>query len=298
MARRRHGVADQEKTSIQLAGVPETLLWTLYNRASEARRADGLLRDPLAVKIADAIDYPFASHFGRPGEGHVLRALRFDEQVRRFLEEHPDGTVVALADGLETQAWRVDNGRMRWLSVDLPEAIDVRRRFLTETDRFRDLPCSALDFRWMDEVDASRGVMITAQGLLMYLAPADVARLIAGCAERFPGGSMLFDVIPRWASRMMGRGFQKTKAYRLPPMPWGLNADELATLRSFHPNIVRVREVDIGRGRGFVFRYAVRFLSWIPILCNKRPSFVLLDFGPGGQPRSNTEDTELRGILK
>ena len=75
---------------------------------------------------------------------------------------------------------------------------------------------------------------------------------------------MLFDAIPRWASRMMGRGFQKTKAYRLPPMPWGLNADELATLRSFHPNIVRVREVDIGRGRGFVFRYAVRFWKLDP----------------------------------
>jgi O-methyltransferase involved in polyketide biosynthesis len=274
-------VVPEEKTSPQLAGVPETLLWPLYNRASEARRGDGLLRDPWAVKIADAIDYPFAAHFGRPGEGHVLRALRFDEQVKQFLEERPDGTVVALADGLETQAWRVDNGRMRWLSIDLPEAIELRRRFLAETDRFRYLACSALDFRWMDEVDASRGVMITAQGLLMYLQPADVAHLLAGCAARFPGGRMLFDAIPRWASRLMRHGIRKTKAYRLPPMPWGLNSNELETLRSFHPNIVQVREVDIGRGRSFFFRHLVHVWKWLPVLRHERPSFVLLEFGQG-----------------
>ena len=193
---------------------------------------------------------------------------------------------MGLADGLETQAWRVDNGRMRWLSVDLPEAVAIRRRFLPESDRFRDLACSALDFRWMDEVDASRGVMITAQGLLMYLEPADVMRLIAGCAERFPGGAMLFDVIPCWATWLTRRGLQKTKAYRLPPMPWGLNTDELATIRSFHPNIVQVREVDIGRGRGLFFRYVIPLWKWLPVLRNKRPSFVLLGFGSGVQPAS------------
>ena len=206
------------------------------------------------------------------------------------MDEHPDGTVVALADGLETEAWRVDNGRMRWLSVDLPESIAVRRRLLPETDRFRNLACSALDFRWMDEVDASRGVMITAQGLLMYLEPADVARLIAGCAERFPGGAMLFDVIPRWASRLLRRGFRKTKAYRLPPMPWGINANELATLRSFHPNIVQVREVDIGRGRGFIFRYVAPVWKRMPILRYRRPSFVLLSFGPGSHGSSDAKE--------
>jgi O-methyltransferase involved in polyketide biosynthesis len=32
-----------------LEGVPETLLWTLYHRALEARRPDAVLHDPLAV---------------------------------------------------------------------------------------------------------------------------------------------------------------------------------------------------------------------------------------------------------
>src|SRR5262249_61671303 len=113
----------QQKISFRLVGVPETLLWPLYNRAAEARRQDGLLRDPWAVKIFDAIDYPFEEHFGRANEAHALRALRFDDEVRRFLGQNPDGTVVALGEGLETQFWRVDNGRGRGLSVVVPDGI-------------------------------------------------------------------------------------------------------------------------------------------------------------------------------
>ena len=43
-----------------LEGVPETLLWTLHHRALEARRPDAVLRDPLAVELAERIDCPFA----------------------------------------------------------------------------------------------------------------------------------------------------------------------------------------------------------------------------------------------
>jgi O-methyltransferase involved in polyketide biosynthesis len=34
--------------------------------------------------------------------------------------------VVALGEGLETQFWRLDNGRVRWLTVDLPDTMDLR----------------------------------------------------------------------------------------------------------------------------------------------------------------------------
>ncbi|MBD0735393.1 hypothetical protein BGM09_20495 [Streptomyces sp. CBMA29] len=183
-----------------MEGVPETLLWNLYNRAAEARRPGArLLDDPLAVELVDRIDYPF-ERFGGSGmaQWHALRVRCLDDEVRRFVAEHPDGTVVALGEGLETQFWRVDNGRVRWLTVDLPETVEVRDVLLPDDPpRRRSLARSALDLGWMDEVDDSEGVLVTAQGLLMYLPPSDVKRLIAACAERFPGGWMLFDALPR-----------------------------------------------------------------------------------------------------
>jgi O-methyltransferase involved in polyketide biosynthesis len=95
---------------VELSGVPETMLWTLYYRATEARRADAVLRDPKAVDLVDAIDLPFEERFGRAVEWQAqwqgLRARRFDVEVRRCLRDQPGGTVVALGEGLETQVAR------------------------------------------------------------------------------------------------------------------------------------------------------------------------------------------------
>ena len=269
---------------VALGGVPETLLWPLYNRAAFARRPGALLHDPKSVAIHDAIDYPFARHFGKPNEAHALRALRFDDEVRRFLSEHPDGTVVALGEGLETGFWRVDNGRVRWLAVDLPEVIAFRSHWLPDTDRHTSLACSALDFRWMDHVDRSRGVFLMAEGLLMYFEPDDVRRLLGACAERFPGSEMMFDVIPRWLSKNTLRGWWLTEHYRTPRMPWGIDVNEQTGLRAIHRNIVGVREVDIGRGQSFLFGSLLPLLEHLPIpafVANKRPAFIVLRFGDG-----------------
>ena len=75
--------------------------------------------------------------------------------------------MVSFGEGFETQRERVDNGRMRWLTVGLPDAIRLRERFLTPTDRFRHFAGSALEPGWMDAVDAWSGIFVIAQGLLM-----------------------------------------------------------------------------------------------------------------------------------
>src|SRR5262249_3636412 len=95
-----------ERVKADLSGVPGTLLWTLYHRSLEARRPDAVLRDPLAIELVDRIDYPFAEAFGTGfGQWQGLRSRTFDLEVERFLADHPDGTVVALGEGLETQFW-------------------------------------------------------------------------------------------------------------------------------------------------------------------------------------------------
>jgi O-methyltransferase involved in polyketide biosynthesis len=240
---------------VELSGVPETMLWTLYYRATEARRPDAVLRDPRAVELVDAIDYPFEERFGRAVDWQAqwqgLRARRFDVEVRRFMRDHPGGTVVALGEGLETQFWRVDDGRVRWLTVDLPESVDVRSSLLpAESERQQVVANSALDEAWMDEVDVSAGVLITAQGLLMYLQPDESRGLVASCARQFPGGAMVFDTAPRWFSQATQRGKVKTaQGYQAPPMPWGYDPAERRRLREL-PGVASLRELRLGRGRG------------------------------------------------
>ena len=119
-------------------------------------------------------------------------ALTFDEYTRRYLIDHPSATVVALAEGLQTSFYRLDAARFgdqfRWLTVDLPPIIELRERLLPHSDRVSMCAQSALDFGWMDRVDASDGVFITTEGLLMYLQPKEALGLITECAQRFPCG--------------------------------------------------------------------------------------------------------------
>ena len=205
------------RITVDLQGVPETLLWNLYFRATEARRPDAVLRDQRAVELIDSIDYPFQQRFGKANpvqaQAQALRARAFDLQVTGFLERNPDATVVALGEGLETQAWRVDNGQVRWLTVELPETAKLRRSLLPDSPRHRILAGSALDDDWMEQVDPTHAVLISAQGLLMYFQPDDVHRLIERCGERFPGAVMLFDAMPRWFSQRTLAGQDDEQAW-------------------------------------------------------------------------------------
>ncbi|MFI0941009.1 class I SAM-dependent methyltransferase [Streptomyces sp. NPDC021020] len=278
---------DGERVRVELDGVPETLLWNLYQRSVEAARPEGrVLDDPRAVELVERIDYPF-SRFGGGGglaQWHALRIACLDAEVRRFVTAHPGGTVVALGEGLETQFWRVDDGLVRWLSVDLPETVAVRDRLLpADPPRRRTLACSALDLSWMDEVGSGtppQNVLVTAQGLLMYLPPRDVRKLIARCAERFPGGSFLFDAVPRamvarsQAAQERGTG----GGYRAPAWQWGMNAGEYRKVASASPRIAEVRRLALPRGRGLFAVAPVSHL--VPGLRSARMSIVSVRFGP------------------
>jgi O-methyltransferase involved in polyketide biosynthesis len=270
---------------IELTGVPETLLWTLYHRAAEARRPDSVLADPKAVELVDSIDYPF-ERFGdaRLAQWQALRVKCFDQQVRGFLAGHRGGTVVALAEGLETQFWRVDDGRVRWLTVDLPETLEVRRRLLPDDPpRRRSVACSALDPRWMEEVDACPAdVLVTAQGLLMYLRPAEVKELIAACAERFPGGTLVFDTVTRAMLRRSQDGrLTAPGGYRAPAWRWGMDPDEHPRLADVSPAVAEVRYLPLPRGRG-LFALAP-WAHRIPLVRMLRMPIVSVRFHTGGR---------------
>ena len=206
-----------------LTGVAETALMTLNGRAHQARRPDAIIDDPMAIRLADAIDYDF-DKFGRKGQEMALRSLAFDRSAIQYLIKHQQATVVALAEGLQTSFWRLSSAlpdaRFRWVTIDLPPIIELRQRLLPASPRITTLAQSALDYSWMDQVDAGNGVFITAEGLLMYLQPEDAMGLITKCAKEFPGGQMIFDLPPVLVNKLAPKGMRATRRYRVPPMPF------------------------------------------------------------------------------
>jgi O-methyltransferase involved in polyketide biosynthesis len=191
-------MADRQQA--ELGDVQMTLFVPLAARARQTRLKRPALRDPKAVEMIESIDFD-ESLYGRGWGGFVtvLRTLIFDWWVRQFLAAHPDGTVVELGAGLNSRFERTDNGTAHYVELDLPDTIELRRRFFADTDRRRMVAGSVLDEDWMDLVAAEPGpYFFVADGVLIYLPEDGVTQTVSRIAERFaagPGGrtSVAFD---------------------------------------------------------------------------------------------------------
>lgn len=260
-----------------LDGVSETALLTLHQRATEAARPDGIIDDPMAIVLRDRIDYDY-HHFGRTHQATAWRAVGFDIASREYLKVNPRATVVALAEGLQTSFWRLDNGELNWLSVDLMPIIQLREQLLPTSRRLRTCARSALDYSWMDLVDSTDGVLITAEGLFQYLQRHEVFDLVAACANRFPGGRLVFDSVPRFLSRYsQRRGLKLTKHYTAPPMPFWFTARQYDDLRAVD-GVRAVWELPAPPGRGRVLGLATRLMYRRPQLSGLRAPTTVIEF--------------------
>jgi O-methyltransferase involved in polyketide biosynthesis len=208
-----------EKIIQNLGGVSETLLIPLYVRAKETQRPDAILRDEKAIEMVRQIEYDFSriKLQGHDELGVILRVREFDRFARDFLAAHPDGVVVHIGCGLDTRFERVDNGRVEWYDLDLPDVIDLRRRFIREEDgRYHLLNCSVFDFTWMETVDKHRPrpFLFIAEGVFPYFEEAQIKSLLLKMRGIFPGAEVVFDAhtpFVIWADNLQ-LAFSKVKA--------------------------------------------------------------------------------------
>ncbi|MFE6862146.1 class I SAM-dependent methyltransferase [Nocardia sp. NPDC057668] len=243
-----------------LEGVAETALFTLWFRGSEASRPDAIITDPHAVRLLEDLDYPFRRKFGDPNQIYAIRALTFDGVVREFLAEHPNGTVVALAEGLQTSYWRLGSADCRWLSVDLPEIVSIRSQLLPAEPNIVSVGASALDLGWAEHIPPDEPVLITAEGLLYYLDEQAALGLIEDCARRFPGGRIVFDSVPPWWAGRRNKAFGVgsavtgssvgTEGYVFPPMPFGMTPARIRRFPRQLAGVASTRHIRPPAGRG------------------------------------------------
>ena len=184
---------------VMLEGVAETMLIPLWAKAAETNRPDPIIRDLKACQIVTGIDYDF-SRFNKSRLTQVgvsIRSMILDRAVTGFLDDNAGAVIVNLGAGLDTRFDRIDTrGIHRWYDIDLPEAIELRRRFFHENDRTRCIPKSIFDFSWMDDVRRDgRPLLFIAEGLLMYFPEEKVKLLFRELATRFPASEIVFEML-------------------------------------------------------------------------------------------------------
>lgn len=186
----------QNKIKANLSGVPQTSLLTLYGRAKISKEHGSLFNDAKAVELVEGIDNDFLIY--KIGADYLLfvyaaRAIQLDNEVKAYIKEHPDASVVNLGAGFDTEFYRVDNGTIRWYDLDLPEVIEIRKQLLPETDRMTYIAKSFLDPSWCQDINAENGVLMIAGGLFHYFDEAEIRQFFSLLADHLPGSEIVFE---------------------------------------------------------------------------------------------------------
>jgi O-methyltransferase involved in polyketide biosynthesis len=208
-----------ETTNPTLNGVAETLLITLYIRAMESQRPDALLKDEKAVALVNQMDYDFARirQIKMDEDDQVsivLRNREFDHHVKDFLARNPQAVVVHIGCGLDSRFERVDNGQVEWYDLDLPDVIELRRKFIGgEGERYHHLAYSVFDSTWLDKLNVyrQRRFLFLAEGVFVYFEEAQVKLFVQTLLERFPGAELVFEALSPYIVRMNNLRFALSK---------------------------------------------------------------------------------------
>lgn len=261
-----------EKISLQ--GVPETMLQTLYARASYSEKPNHKFYDSKSIEIVSQMDYDFsrAKRDAAMSNGVIARTILLDRMVSDFIKEHPNAVVVNIACGLDTRFYRVDNGKIRWYNLDLPETIAVRSRFLEESGRVSVIAKSAMDESWTSEIEKQKGkALVLIEGLVMYLTEADVRQILSIIDRHFECVEIIMETMnPFVMKHMKEKSIEATKA----KFTWGLKSGK--NLKSIAPNLIWVKDVSLVEGMKELYPI-YRLLGWIPAVRNISNKLVVLE---------------------
>jgi O-methyltransferase involved in polyketide biosynthesis len=205
-----------EKVKPSLNGTAETMLQSFYARAQYSKKKHHKIYDAKAVELVERIDYDFTSA-GKDttmSGGVIARTIVLDELVGQFIAENPDCVVVNIACGLDTRFYRVDNGKITWYNLDLPETIEVRNQIFEPTERVSNIGISVLDPSWADFITVRGKMLFVIEGLSMYLTAEENAKMLAIIRSQFDNAYVILECLAkRWVHKEgVERSIQKTGA--------------------------------------------------------------------------------------
>ena len=181
---------------LKFGDIQETALITLAVRASETSRPKPRIRDEKAKEIIETLGVdvnkydPFMSH-----EGVVARTLMFAEALRKLIALYPDALCINLGCGFDDKFSQVDNGKIEWYDVDLPDQIAVRRKVYDDRPRCTMMNGNALSGEWTAGLPKDHSTTIVVmEGVLEYFTKGQTATCLHMLCDSFEHGYLVAEM--------------------------------------------------------------------------------------------------------
>jgi O-methyltransferase involved in polyketide biosynthesis len=227
----------EKKVSINLEGVSRTLLLPLLGRAKFSQEPYSPIHDERAVKLVNSLDYDFdhlQKQAGKLTLFWMARAYHFDNKIKEYLKNHPRAVIVNLGAGLETNFYRIDNGQLTWVDLDLPEVIELREKLLPPPPRVHYIAQSILDYSWIEDIKRyGADIFLLGAGFFMYFNETQVKSILIEMANHFSQAELVFDIISSKALNHANK-FLKNADMNV-SSKWGLNDGK--SLEEWSPKI-------------------------------------------------------------
>ena len=156
------------------------------------------IKDEWANKFVYDNKFDFSQMKKYVSEYHNIRLAATyaacDKKVAEYLLKFPNCTIVNLGCRLDNMFDRLDNGRIRWYSIDTHNIMSIRRSMYGVRKREKTIGRSISDFSWVDEIKCRRnqGLMFVCNDMMTYMTLPQIKEMIDKIWERFPGSELVF----------------------------------------------------------------------------------------------------------
>jgi O-methyltransferase involved in polyketide biosynthesis len=168
----------------------------------------------------------------RDAKAGARRGKAFDNTTNRFIIDNPKCTVINLACGFDTRFWRINNEKCKYIEIDLPEVIKLKKEILMDHLGYEIIGSSVLDTSWIDKVtiNGNTGFLLLAEGLFPWIPPQDATRLFKEIGERFYRSQFVLDMVPEKYTK----GIWKKLVRLHSKIEWGLDVSWVFGIKDPH----------------------------------------------------------------
>lgn len=184
----------------------------------------------------------------------LWRTRKIKDLASQFFAHFPHLQGVNLGAGLSDYFQWLDNGENRWLDIDLPEVVDLRKQLLPQTAERTEV--RADDLRragWWDHLGLQRHnhrnpLLLISEGVLMYMQPTEVKAFFQEIGEHAPEGTeLLCDFIsPLGIGRTTLANQQAGES-----VAFGWGAHNGVEIASFHPRLELLEQHSVAEVYGW-----------------------------------------------